>query len=184
MSGNNQAVKTIPHLTGLGHPERLPHQQHNNKYPLLQICLVETSSLGLACCCCLFFFLLFFPPHPDCSQWFICKTALLSSGVSCYSAKRRLSAAGDERGEAETQRQIKATKTRAIVPLLRVTNRRVKATQRGWNALASIPFSGPPPSPFPPLFIFIRFIIGHKGLPTKQLVILVEFIPFWGLQGN
>lgn len=38
---------------------------------------------------------------------------------------------GGERDEAETQRQIKGTKTLAIVLLLRVTNRRVKATQRG-----------------------------------------------------
>lgn len=110
------------------------------------------------------------PPPPLCQR------------VSGYSPKRRLSVAGDERDEAETQRQIKGTKTPAIVLLLRVTNRQVKATQRGWNTLASIPFS--PPSLLPPLFIFIRFIIGHKGLPTKQLVILVEFIPLWGLQGN
>lgn len=179
MSGNNQAVKTIPHLTGLGHPERLISSTTTN----ILSCRSAWGKPVHSDLPVVYFFLL--PPPPDCSQWFICKTALLSSGVSCYSAKRRLSAAGDERGEAETQRQIKATKTRAIVPLLRVTNRRVKATQRGWNALASIPFSAPPPpSPFPPLFIFIRFIIGHKGLPTKQLVILVEFIPFWGLQGN
>lgn len=38
---------------------------------------------------------------------------------------------GAERDEAETQRQIKGTKTLPIVPLLRVTNRRVKATQHG-----------------------------------------------------
>lgn len=55
----------------------------------------------------------------------------LCQRVSGYSPKRRLSVAGDERDEAETQRQIKGTKTPAIVLLLRVTNRQVKATQRG-----------------------------------------------------
>lgn len=36
-----------------------------------------------------------------------------------------------ERDEAETQRQIKGTKTLTIVPLSRVANHQVKATQLG-----------------------------------------------------
>lgn len=38
---------------------------------------------------------------------------------------------GGGRDEAETQWQIKGTKTLPIVPLLQVTNRQVKRTRRG-----------------------------------------------------
>lgn len=125
----------------------LQQQHNNNKHPVLQICLDKSanSTLDMPFFLFLFFGWDFFPnsmiefiltptpPPPLCQR------------VSGYSPKWRLSVAGDERDEAETQRQIKGTKTPAIVLLLRVTNRQVKATQRGWNTLASIPFS---PLPF------------------------------------
>lgn len=55
----------------------------------------------------------------------------MDRGVSSYSSTDDFQCMVAERDEAETQRQIKDTKTLAIVPLLRVTNRQVKATQRG-----------------------------------------------------
>lgn len=59
---------------------------------------------------------------------------------------------GAERDEAETQRQIKGTKTLAIVPLLRVTNRRVKSNTAWLKCICLHPF--PPSLPLPaPLYI-------------------------------
>lgn len=135
--GNNEAVKTIPPLPDGPVKSWTPASTAN----ILSYRPVN-STLNLPV---FFFFVWLFP-----AWWqsgIHLKHRPFVSGVSGYSPKRRLSAAGDERDEAETQRQIKGTKTRAIVPLLWVTNRQVKATQHGWNALASIPFS-PPPLPF------------------------------------
>lgn len=129
-----------------------------------QTCVRKPAKYYFYLPCCAFFFFLsslslstLLPVcWQDDSQGFNLKASALCEGQCSQQlfSNWRLWMALCESDEAQTQRQIKATKTLAIVSLSWVTNRRAKATQRGQNVFAFSPLSLLPSLPRPSVSLY------------------------------